>query len=420
MSDTTSHKHEVVTFGCRLNHFESQVMRQQLEQLDDDKEIVVFNSCAVTKEAERQLKQSIRKTKRENPNKQLVVTGCAAQIHPHVYANMPEVDWVVGNQEKFEAKYLSGQEKVAVNDIMSIKDTAAHMVSSFDGKARGFVQVQNGCNHRCTFCIIPYGRGNSRSVPVGQIVDQVKILVDQGYHEVVFTGVDITDYGKDLPGSPSLGQMMRRVLNLVPNLTRLRLSSVDVAEIDEDVRDLIANEPRLCSHFHISLQAGDDMILKRMKRRHTRQDVFDFCDFVRKYRPHASFGADIIAGFPTESDEMFENGYALIKESGISFLHVFPYSPREGTPAAKMPQVANVTKKERAKRLRQLGQELQCQQFPEYVGNSYQAIIEESGIARLDNFVPVTLNETSLVHGQLATVLIDRYADGVLFGKHVS
>lgn len=383
---------EVVTFGCRLNFYESEAIKSKL-QTSGLEDVIVFNSCAVTKEAERQVRQAIRKAHREKPEHQIIVTGCAAQINPELYAAMPEVNQVLGNEEKFHAElYQKPEAEVLVNDIMSVKETASHMVSHFDGKARAFVQVQNGCDHRCTFCIIPYGRGNSRSVPLGEVSEQVQLLVEQGYNEVVLTGVDISDYGKDLPGSPSLGQMMKRVLKCVPDLPRLRLSSIDVAEIDDDILDLIANEKRFMPYLHISLQAGDNMVLKRMKRRHTREQVIEFCNKARELRPEITFGADIITGFPTETDEMFENTMDLVRETGISFLHVFPYSEREGTPAAKMPAVPVHIRKERAKRLRALGEENLAKTFANYVGTTQSVIVEKANIGRMENFLPVKLD----------------------------
>ena len=329
---------EIVTFGCRLNSYESEVMRGNAEKSGLDNAII-FNTCAVTAEAERQARQAIRRARKENPSAKIIVTGCSAQIKPETYAAMAEVDQVMGNEEKLDpVNYaprsnallnISASEKILVNDIMSVKETASHMVTSFDGRARAFVQVQNGCNHRCTFCIIPYGRGNSRSVPVGEIVAQTRALVENGYKEIVLTGVDISDYGSDLPGTPTLGQMMRRLLALVPELQRLRLSSIDAVEVDADLYKLIAEEPRLMPHIHISLQAGDDMILKRMKRRHSRKDALDFCQHVRNLRPDVVFGADIIAGFPTETEEMFINTLNMVSEADITYLHVFPYSARE-------------------------------------------------------------------------------------------
>lgn len=392
---------QVVTFGCRLNAFESQVMQTQLDELALKEDIVVFNSCAVTKEAERQLRQSIRKAKRQHPEKKIIVTGCAAQINPEHYANMPEVSQVLGNQEKLDlANYLKTPKdmfahKVHVTDIMQIQETANHLVTSYDEHTRAFVQIQNGCNHRCTFCIIPYGRGNNRSVPIGHITEHVKKLVEQGYQEIVFTGVDISDYGKDLPGAPTLGEMIQRVLKLVPQLKRLRLSSIDVAEIDDTLFGLISYEPRLMPHLHISLQAGDNMILKRMKRRHMREDVLIFCDKVRSLRKDIAFGADIIAGFPTESDAMFENSLKLIKEADLQFLHVFPYSERDGTPAAKMPQVPVAIRKERAALLRQEGEANLRSFLKKYINTMQRVIIEKNDIARAENFIEIKLNTPS-------------------------
>lgn len=382
---------QVVTFGCRLNAFESEVIHSQLAGLDTEN-LMVFNTCAVTKEAERQARQAIRKARREHPERKIIVTGCAAQINPQRYADMPEVDQVLGNEEKLNIKQYVDTGKIVVRDIMEVKETAAHMVGASEGKMRAFVQVQNGCNHRCTFCIIPYGRGNSRSVPVGHIVEHVRRLVEEEYYnEIVFTGVDISDYGSDLPGKPTLGDMMRRVLNLVPQLKRLRLSSIDVAEIDSSLMDLIAHEPRFMPHLHISLQAGDDMILKRMKRRHTRDDVLKFCHEVRMLRPDVAFGADIIAGFPTETHEMFENTLRLVEEADLQHLHVFPYSSREGTPAARMPQLPEPVKKERAAQLRCAGTK-QLQRFLEKRLDTVQyAIVEKPSFARSEHFIGVEL-----------------------------
>jgi threonylcarbamoyladenosine tRNA methylthiotransferase MtaB len=397
---------QVVTFGCRLNIFESQVIKSQLECLDDPN-VIVFNTCAVTKEAERQARQAIRKAKRKNPECKIIVTGCAAQIDPARYAAMPEVDQVLGNEEKLDVKNYTDSSKVVVSDIMEVKETAAHMVGSFEGRARAFVQVQNGCDHRCTFCIIPYGRGNSRSVPVGHIVEHVRRLVhEEGFNEIVFTGVDISDYGKNLPGQPRLGEMMRRVLNLVPELKRLRLSSIDVAEIDDAVIDLIANEPRFMPHLHISLQAGDDMILKRMKRRHSRSDVIEFCNKARELRPDVAFGADIIAGFPTETNDMFLNTLRLVEEAKLQHLHVFPYSAREGTPAAKMPQVPEPIRKERAAQLRLAGTKQLSHFLDQKVNTVQKVIVEEPSFARSEHFVGIDLSSPMVSLGGIIDVRI--------------
>lgn len=320
-----SNNQDIITFGCRLNIYESEIIRDNLQKSGLEN-VTVINTCAVTKQAEKQARQAIRRLKKEHPEKRIIVTGCAAQNTPEMFASMKEVDKVIGNEEKLSDKnYNFDEERVIVNDIMSVKETANHLVKSFEGKARAFIQVQNGCDHRCTFCMIPFGRGNSRSVPIGVIVEQVRSLHASGYQEIVLTGVDVTAYGADLPGAPTFAQMIRRLLALVPELQRLRLSSIDVAEIDDDLFELMAHNKRLMPHFHISLQAGDNMILKRMKRRHNREQVIDFCHKLRSLRPEVSFGADIIAGFPTETDEMFENTRTLIAEAGIQYLHVFPY-----------------------------------------------------------------------------------------------
>ncbi|MGE0755162.1 MAG: tRNA (N(6)-L-threonylcarbamoyladenosine(37)-C(2))-methylthiotransferase MtaB [Alphaproteobacteria bacterium] len=399
---------EVVNFGCRLNSYEGEVIKQQAESAGWQ-DAIIFNSCAVTAEAERQVRQAIRKAHKEQPGRKIIVTGCSAQVHPDDYVGMAEVSHVLGNQDKLEKsayqRALEQEEKAIVNDIMSITETASHMVTSFDGKARAFVQVQNGCNHRCTFCIIPYGRGNSRSVPMGDIVTQVRTLVESGFNEVVLTGVDISDYGKDLPGQQTLGQMMRRLLALVPDLKRLRLSSIDAVEIDEDIYRLLAEEPRLMPHMHVSLQAGDDMVLKRMKRRHLRRDIVDFCKKVRTVRPDVVFGADIIAGFPTETDEMFENTLQLVDEVGLTYLHVFPYSARKGTPAARMPQVRGEVRKERAARLRAVGQKQLGYFLSTQVGQVRQLVVERPRTARSEHFAVVELPEDampgSLVHARI-------------------
>ena len=381
---------EVVTFGCRLNAYESEVIKQKAQSAGVSN-AVIFNSCAVTKEAERQLSQAIRRTAKEKPNVKIIVTGCAAQIHPEKYSNMPEVHKVIGNNEKLKSASYNFQdtEKIAVNDIMSVKETAGHLVEGFEGKTRGFLQVQNGCNHRCTFCIIPYGRGNSRSIPIGEIASQASKLVANGYKELVLTGVDITDYGKDLPGSPTLGQMIRRLLAQVPELKRLRLSSIDVAEIDDDLLRLIENEARLMPHLHLSLQAGDNMILKRMKRRHSREQVLDFCEKARRLRPDMTFGADIIAGFPTETEEMFLNTLNIVSEAELINLHVFPYSERDGTPAARMPQVDKKIRKERAEKLREAGKLMLEKNIISQAGKTLSVLMESENFGRAEDFTPV-------------------------------
>ncbi len=395
---------EIVNFGCRLNIYEGEVMREHAEQAALSDTIIV-NSCAVTAEAERQVRQTIRRMHREHPHKRIVVTGCAAQIHADEFAQMPEVSKVVGNEEKMHAgtfmHLFEREEKAMVNDIMSVEETASHMVAGFDGRARAFVQVQNGCNHRCTFCIIPFGRGNSRSVPVGEIVTQVRALVASGYQEVVLTGVDITAYGEDLPGQPALGHMIKRLLTLVPSLPRLRLSSLDAVEMDDTLWDLIAHEPRLMPHLHVSLQAGDNMVLKRMKRRHLREDALAFCEKARQLRPDVVFGADIIAGFPTESDAMFDNTCAFIEQAQLTYLHIFPFSPRPGTPAAKMPQVKGGKIKARAKALREIGARQLKKHCDSLVGSEQMVIMEKGHQGRTEYFTLCNVQSDSL-HKALA------------------
>jgi len=384
--------HEVITFGCRLNSYESEIIRNNLAK-SHLTNAVVINTCAVTKEAEKQARRVIRKIKRQDPSKTIIVTGCAAQNTPEMFASMSEVSKVLGNQEKLSSSnYFIDNERIAVNDIMSVKETANHLITSFEGKARAFIQVQNGCDHRCTFCMIPYGRGNSRSVPIGVIAQQIRLLLAENYQEIVFTGVDVTAYGADLPGKPSFAQMIRRIFSLIPNLQRLRLSSIDVAEIDDELFALFAQNSRIMPHFHISLQAGDNMILKRMKRRHNREQVVEFCNNLRVLRPEVSFGADIIAGFPTETNEMFENTRRLISEAGIQYLHVFPYSEREGTPAARMPQVPKQIKKERAAILRAEGIKELHKFFARNVGRDANVLIEKNNMAHTENFIPVKLD----------------------------
>jgi len=391
---------DVVTFGCRLNTYESEAMRRAAGAagLDD---AVIVNTCAVTGEAVRQARQAIRRLRRERPHARIVVTGCAAQTEPETFASMDEVDRVVGNGEKLAAASwastraaLAGEldgGKLAVTDIMSVKETAPHLVDGIDGRVRAFVQVQNGCDHRCTFCIIPYGRGPTRSVPVGAVVAQVRRLVENGYREVVLTGGDITSYGGDLPGAPRLGRLVKQILKHVPELERLRLSSIDSIEADEDLIDALADEPRLMPHLHLSLQAGDDLILKRMKRRHARADAVAFCERVRRLRPDVAFGADLIAGFPTETEAMFARSLDLVDDCGLAHLHVFPFSPRPGTPAARMPQVARPVVKERARRLRDKGAVALAQRLAAEVGARRQVLVESGGIGRTGQFMAVRL-----------------------------
>ena len=391
---------EVHTFGCRLNTYESEIIKNNLAISGLDN-VIVFNTCAVTKEAERQAKQAIRKAKRDNPALKIIVTGCAAQNNPALFSSMEEVDKVIGNEEKLHpVNYSLGDEKVLVNDIMSVTETAEHLVSHFDGRSRAFIQVQNGCNHRCTFCIIPYGRGNSRSVAIGAITNQVRTLVEEGFNEIVLTGVDVTSYGPDLPGSPTFAQMIRRLLAAVPELKRLRLSSIDVAEIDDELFQMLATEKRIMPHLHISLQAGDNMILKRMKRRHNREQVIDFCHRIRALRPEMSFGADIIAGFPTETDEMFENTRKLISEAQLQYLHIFPYSSREGTPAARMPQVKKDIRKARAAILRSEGEKELYRFFNQHIGSTVEILVENNNKGHSENFIPVRI-EGEFLPGQL-------------------
>jgi threonylcarbamoyladenosine tRNA methylthiotransferase MtaB len=385
------HASEVVTFGCRLNIYESAIIKQNIG-LSGMKNVMVFNTCAVTKEAEKQAKKAIRKAKKDNPHLKIIVTGCAAQYNSAEFSSMPEVDKVLGNEEKLSpVNYQFNDDKVLVDDIMQVKEIANHLVSSFEGKTRGFLQIQNGCNHRCTFCMIPLARGNSRSVPIGQISTHIQQLVLKEYKEIVFTGVDITDYGLDLPGAPTLAQMIKRILHLNPELQRLRLSSIDVAEVDDELFELMACEPRLMPNYHISLQAGDNMILKRMKRRHTREQVIEFCQKLRKLRPEVSYGADIIAGFPTETDEMFENTKNLISEAGLQFLHVFPYSERDETPAARMPQVEKSIRKQRAAILRREGQRVLHDFLHNHIGQESSCLIEENGFGHTENFIKIKL-----------------------------
>jgi threonylcarbamoyladenosine tRNA methylthiotransferase MtaB len=388
---------EIVTFGCRLNAYESEVMRGEAEKAGLGRlsgGAIVFNTCAVTGEAVRQARQAIRKARRENPEARIVVTGCAAQTETGTFTEMEEVDLVLGNEEKLASHNyralpdfgVNHFEKARVNDIMSVTETAGHMVDAIEGRARAFVQVQNGCDHRCTFCIIPFGRGNSRSVPMGAVVEQVRRLVGNGYREVVLTGVDMTSYGADLPGSPKLGRLVTAILRQVPDLARLRLSSIDSIEADQELVEAIGNEPRLMPHLHLSLQHGDDMILKRMKRRHSRDDSIRFCADIRTSRPDIVFGADIIAGFPTETDAMFENSLKIVEECGLTHLHVFPFSPREGTPAARMPQLPRRVVKERAARLRAAGDAAYRRHLDSLAGTRQRILIEREGLGRTEGF----------------------------------
>ncbi len=411
---------QIVTFGCRLNSYESEVMNEHARNagLDD---AIIINSCAVTNEAVRQARQTVRRLKRENPDAKVIVTGCAAQIDPQMFDKMDEVDFVIGNDEKMKAETFQGlatetSEPCQVNDIMSVTETAGHLISAFGGRARAYVQVQNGCDHRCTFCIIPFGRGNSRSVPAGEVVHQVSHLVNEGYKEIVITGVDITAYGRDLPGEPSLGKLCQQILKHVPDLKRLRISSIDSVEADDALMDVIANDERLMPHLHLSLQAGDNMILKRMKRRHSREDAIAFCSQVRELRPNIVFGADIIAGFPTETDEMFENSLRLVEECGLTFLHVFPFSPRPGTPAALMPQVTKAVIKERAARLRALGNERLLSYMETLDGQPVELLMERGQMGRAENFIEVQL-DGPYQPGAIIRAKVRRQEDGQLKGE---
>jgi len=413
---------ETLTFGCRLNTYESEVMKSEAEKagLDD---VLIVNSCAVTAEAVRQTRQAIRKARRDNPGRKVIVTGCAAQTEAETFASMAEVDLVIGNGDKLQAETyqkltfgVNLNDKVQVNDIMSVKETAGHLIEGMDGRARAFVQVQNGCDHRCTFCIIPYGRGPSRSVPMGQVVEQIKMLVGNGYKEVVLTGVDITSYGPDLPGTPSLGKLVQQILKHVPDLPRLRISSIDSIEADEALYDAIAGDMRLMPHLHLSLQSGDDMILKRMKRRHLRADTLEFVHKVRDARPDMVFGADIIAGFPTETEAMFQNSLKIVAEADLTYLHVFPYSKRAGTPAAKIPrQVSGPVKKRRAAELRALGDSQFAKLCEARIGRVENVLVERDGMGRTEQFVPVALGVGN--PGEIVRVHITGVTETGLIGE---
>lgn len=412
---------EIVTFGCRLNSYESEVIRKHANaaELQD---VVIIHTCAVTAEAERQARQAIRRARRSRPEARLIVTGCSAQVASGAYAAMPEVDHVVGNAEKLDPAVwaLLARPEAAprehVGDIMLARETAGHLVEGFDGRTRAFLEVQGGCDHRCTFCIIPYGRGPSRSVPTARVVEQARLLVATGYRELVVTGVDITSWGKDLAGAPTLGSLLKHILREVPDLPRLRLSSIDPAEIDDDLLDLLAGEPRLMPHLHLSVQAGDDMVLKRMKRRHLRRDVIERAAQVRALRPDVVFGADLIAGFPTESDEMFANSLALVEEAGLTYLHVFPYSPRSGTPAARMPAVPRDVRKERAALLRKAGEEALARFLRGQVGQVQQVLVEQGGLGRTEHFAGVRLTGAAAAPGAIVAVRPVGVADGMLDG----
>lgn len=409
----------IITFGCRLNAFESEAMAQHVRGAGLDRAIVI-NTCAVTAEAVRQARQAIRRARRENPDARIIVTGCAAQTEPNTFAIMPEVDHIIGNDEKmqpgtFTALATGTSERVTVNDIMSVRETAHHLVAGFGTRARAYVQIQNGCDHRCTFCIIPFGRGPSRSVPAGVVVDQIRMLVESGYREVVLTGVDITAYGSDLPGEMTLGRLTRSILRLVPELPRLRLSSIDTIEADEPLMRALAEEERLMPHLHLSLQAGDDMILKRMKRRHSRAEAVAFCDEARRLRPDIVFGADLIAGFPTETPEMFANSVNLVDACGLTYLHVFPFSPREGTPAARMPQLDRRDVKERAERLRGAGRVALDSFLASCQGQRIEVLIEEGRIGRTPQFAEIAVDE-AVAPGSIVSASVTGFGSGRLVG----
>ncbi|MEM7296550.1 MAG: tRNA (N(6)-L-threonylcarbamoyladenosine(37)-C(2))-methylthiotransferase MtaB [Pseudomonadota bacterium] len=409
--------------GCRLNAYETKAM-EELAQAAGLKSSVVVNTCAVTAEAMRKAKKDIRKLRRDHPDAQLIVTGCAAQIDPQGFAAMGEVDAVIGNSEKMRPETWVGlaqpdTEPVQVNDIMSVTETAGHLIDGFGARSRAYVQVQNGCDHRCTFCIIPYGRGNSRSVPAGVVVDQIKRLVDRGFHEVVLTGVDMTSWGADLPGAPRLGHLVLRILKLVPDLRRLRISSIDSIEVDEAFFEAIATEPRLMPHLHLSLQHGDNLILKRMKRRHLREDAIRFADDVRKLRPDVTFGADIIAGFPTETEAQFQSSLTLIDACGLTWLHVFPYSPRPGTPAAKMPQVPAAAIKSRAARLRQAGETAVRRHLDSQLARQRAVLMESETLGRTEQFAEVTF-ETPQHEGAIVATEITGIEGMRLLGAAVA
>ena len=414
---------ETLTFGCRLNAYESEVMKAEALKAGLDNAIII-NTCAVTAEAVRQAKPAVRKARRDPPDAKIIVTGCAAQTEARSFGDMAEVDLVIGNNDKMSAAAYAPMvfgtplnDKVQVNDIMSVRETAGHLIEGMDGRARAFVQVQNGCDHRCTFCIIPFGRGPSRSVPMGAIVNHIKTLVDNGYREVVLTGVDITSYGGDLPGLPTLGKLTQSILRHVPSLPRLRISSIDSIEADEALYDAVASDKRLMPHLHLSLQSGDDMILKRMKRRHSRDDALTIVSKLRTLRPDMVFGADIIAGFPTEDDAMFDNTLRIVEEADLTYLHVFPYSPREGTPAARMPQVDKGLAKRRAAMLRAVGERQVAKLQASRIGMVENVLIERDGLGRTEQFLPVAVAGTQ--PGELLAVRVTGAGAGGLVGEPV-
>ena len=416
---------KVVTLGCRLNAYESDVIAANARDAGQGPAVII-NTCAVTNDAVAESRRQVRKAARENPGAKIIVTGCAAQIDPAMFANMTEVDQVLGNHEKMNPMSFgpdAPSERIRVNDIMSIRETAPQFMGSENAplfksqsRSRAFLQVQNGCDHRCTFCIIPYGRGNSRSVPAGEIVGSVKSLVRQGYNEVVLTGVDLSSWGSDLPGAPPLGDLVRRVLKLVPELPRLRLSSIDPAEVDEVLFEMLTTDQRMSPYLHLSLQSGDDMILKRMKRRHSRQDVIDLCQRLKQARPDFTFGADVIAGFPTETDEMFENSLTIISEISIPWLHVFPFSARAGTPAAKIPRIDGNVIKARAKTLREAGDQARARHLKARIGSEDTALFEETGFGRLPDFSRIKVDNPASA-ASLARIRITNANEDYLIGQ---
>ena len=408
------------TFGCRLNAFESEVIRSYQPQ-DATGERIIFNTCAVTAEAERQARQAIRRARRDHPRAEIVVTGCAAQIDPLRYQRMPEVDRVVGNTEKLQPETWNAvpSSDLVISDIMRVREPVAHPVSSFEGRARACVQIQQGCDHRCTFCVIPYGRGNNRSLPIGEIVRQTRVLVANGFHELVLTGVDIASFGADLPGRPGLAQLLRRLLAQVPELPRLRLSSLDPVGVDDAFLDLVECQPRLMPHLHLSVQSGDNLILKRMKRRHSREDVIRIAGQLRQRRPDIVLGADLIAGFPTESDAGFRNTLDLVAQAGLTHLHVFPYSQRTGTPAARMPQVAKAIRKFRAARLRDAGRMALDGYLSGRIGARERVLVEDQGAGRTEHYAPIVVDDCT-EPGTIVEVTVDGVRDGRLSGKITS
>jgi len=410
----------VITFGCRLNSFDSQVIKEKINS-KKFKNIFFINTCAVTKEAEKQAKKKIRKLKRENPKSKIIVTGCSAQINPSNYKKMDEVDLILGNEEKFKfEKYLNllnnNSPNIVVNDIMTVKETANHFIKGFDKKSRAFIQIQTGCDHRCTFCIIPFGRGNSRSVPVTKICKQIKILLNKGFKEIVLTGVDLTSYGNDLYDKPNLGKLVKEILKKVKNLERLRLSSLDAIEIDKNLIDIINHEERLMPHLHLSIQSGDNTILKRMKRRHSREDVINLCNNIKKFRNNIVFGADIIAGFPTETNEMFLNSKKILNECDLTYLHIFPYSNRPDTPASKMPQIPNKIIKERAKILRLEGNKIIQRFLKKQINKKHKVLFESETEGHSENFVPIKILTKHKI-GEIAEVRGENVINGKLISQ---